>query len=213
MSDQKLRILGLDPGIKNFAASIQEIQFIGMHEQGRKIRSHEIDIQIIKTGLLKNPMYDVNTGVVEQNRRFVGEMRGILRKYKPDIVCAERFQNRGFRAGGGQMEAVNLMLGALASMEEFDNIQLKLVSPMVWKSAVKKQFDLKEAYKRCRFPVHEWDATLIGLYGAYIITEQTPFSCYELSVEENVDNIMQQVEQVTMSQLKNKRIPKNVKKR
>ena len=186
-SKETIRVVSHDPGICNYAVSVMDITFIDnakvITSKGT-VRKNLLEIKIIKSGMLTSPMNDVNLDVVSQNRTYCAEIQRILNKYQPDIVCAERFQNRGFRAGGVQIEAVNLMLGALASLPQFDTRELKLVSPMVWKSALKKRHDLKGEYKKCRFPVHELDAALIGIYGAHILTKRKPFVDYELDMND-----------------------------
>lgn len=191
MSDKTIRCIGIDPGIKNHAVSIMDITF----------RPRGMDVKVIKSGILKNPVFDLNTDVVAQCQLYCNEMTRIIEKYNPVMVCAERFQNRGFRAGGSQMEAVNVMLGALSCLPHFDNVQLKLVSPVVWKSAVKRHFELKEHYKLCRFPVHEFDAGLIGIYGAHVFTGRKAFTDTILDPHGLIDEI----ENATTSELKRER--------
>jgi hypothetical protein len=204
------RVVGIDPGIVNMAVSIMDIKVPAEELHKFKRLKHEpqgFNVKVIKTGLLKNPMFEINKDVVVQNRLFSQEIARIIEKYRPTMLCAERFQNRGFRAGGIQIEVVNLMLGAIASMPHFDQeVELKLVSPIVWKAAIKRQFDLKAYYKLCRFPVHEFDSTLIGMYGALVHLKMKPFANMTL----DPDGLLRQIEEVTMSRLKTKRIKKEV---
>lgn len=200
---KELICVGFDPGIKNHAVSILHLTFIdGVKVLGKSDKPQNVlKVKIIKSGILSNPMYDINIDVIEQNRKYCNEVQRILDKYQPQVVCAERFQNRGFRAGGVQMEAVNLMLGALATLPQFDTRMLKLVSPMVWKAAIKRKYDLKEQYKLCDYPVHELDAALIGIYGAHILLNKKPFVDIELDMED----LHAQIKLATKSKVREKK--------
>lgn len=204
--------IGLDPGVRNFAVSVMELEFMGSLAIGSagNVRTgidtvpQGMYVQVIKSGILKHPMNDINK-IVPQTKNFLEEMSKIIDKYQPAFVCAERFQNRGFIAGGARIELVNIMLGALATLPQFAYTQLKLVSPIVWKSAAKRQFDLKAYYKKCRMPVHEFDASMIGLYGAHFHTKRKAY----VNTVLDPDDLIRQLELSSMSKLKR---PKKIKR-
>ena len=76
-------------------------------------------------------------------RKFTKEFRALLRKYKPNAVIIERFQNRGmFR--GNSSELLNVMIGLMSSICLSQKIYVYLATAAQWKLAYSRQFKEQE---------------------------------------------------------------------
>lgn len=151
-----MRILTGDPGKVNFALSVIEVK--GKH------------LDVIGTRMFRKPIKNLHLDMRQPTKEFLQELREMNKKYGPfDALCFERFQSRGL--GGNTIEAISLMLGVVSVFALQQNIPLDLITASQWKNAFNRQMVLKDFYaefnltsKKSRKAIHEFDATLIGIY-------------------------------------------------
>jgi hypothetical protein len=157
-------ILSFDMGVNNCA--------YGVLKEGK----------IISLGFFKNtisnlidPYYNLDI------EKFIVELKELLKKYKPDAVVAERFQNRGMFRGNGS-ELINIMIGLLSHVCHERKIYIALITAAQWKNRFSKCFEhlskvavVKGKQKKLTalevlyesllpFPNHMIDAHLQGWY-------------------------------------------------
>lgn len=130
-------ILGLDPGVQNFAYSVT---YEGI---------------LIDSGLVQNTVTDLKKGVYKQINSFLQELHWLPECNK---IYAERFISRGLR--GHQGELISVMLGAICT-----HYDATLMVSSTWKNEVNKAFDLRMCYKAFAVVPHLIDATLISMWG------------------------------------------------
>tara|TARA_B100000700_G_scaffold88627_1_gene100006 strand:+ start:120711 stop:121289 length:579 start_codon:yes stop_codon:yes gene_type:complete len=171
-----ITVLSMDPGTTNYAASILKIA-----PSGEKLK-----VRVVGTRLVENTI-KVPADLVPESRAYISEIRHLEHLYGPfDLVVAERFQSRGLK--GTTIEAINMMLGALAVTYP----QLTIYTASTWKNSFNRKFEnsnaLKELYedlkeltkptpKAERLTVHELDCSLMGIYHACKELEYDPFEC------------------------------------
>ena len=96
-----IRMLGLDPGTNNFA-------FSAVEGNGKKFN-------ILEHGMIRNPFKNMKgDDVGKRGRKFVLEVREIVRYFKITHSTAERFQTRGPK--GTTVEEVNNLIKQLYEM-------------------------------------------------------------------------------------------------
>lgn len=159
-------VLSVDPGSKNFAASVLQVR-----EDGEDLR-----IKVLCTKLVHNTVHKP-MNLVEELRAFQAEIYSLEFTHGPfDLVVAERFQSRGLK--GTTIESINMMLGALAIMYPC----LELYTASTWKNSFNRAMEsrngdkaLNELYedhkqmvkpvpKAERRTIHELDSSLMGIY-------------------------------------------------
>ena len=199
-------IVGIDPGVKNFAVSIQEISIRSHRYEGKK-KLLNFSTKVIKSGLLKNTVSKIDKTLPEQFMKFRAELLLIIKKYNPVIIGIEQYQNRGFKAFGSQIEIVNIMIGMISAMKQMQDIQIMPISAIVWKNAIKRSSGDKERlrniYKVCPFAPHEMDAFLIGQYSVYELLDAAHFADRVFDENEVIDHI-KKISGATKSKLKKK---------
>lgn len=122
-----LSILGLDPGLRNFAiCHVKEgdVQFASY-------LIHTIDE--LKGASLQKKVND-----------YMMEFRGILDYTEPDVVVVERFMARRFSAK--IIELVALMIGVLIVLCAERDIRLDIISSSQWKTPFKRLGSLESLY-------------------------------------------------------------------
>ena len=130
-----ITVLSMDPGTTNYAASILKIA-----PSGEKLK-----VRVVGTRLVENTI-KVPADLVPESRAYISEIRHLEHLYGPfDLVVAERFQSRGLK--GTTIEAINMMLGALAVTYP----QLTIYTASTWKNSFNRKFEnsnaLKELYE------------------------------------------------------------------
>jgi len=188
-----LKVLGLDPGEKNFGWSMCKARTVGMF----------YEVKPMDSGLLQKTITNLKMSSVYQAQytAFHQEFQKLLTAYNPDVVVMERFMGRGVKIGTTS-ETTNLMMGIITQLREGN---IELVNPANWKAAYKKQVkvDLKDHYKLCRVIEHQFDAALIGVYGVAHKLGRRPLECFKC--EEDVFKFMQGVEGGSCHTLINRR--------
>ncbi|WOL24468.1 Holliday junction resolvase [Yersinia phage fHe-Yen9-02] len=162
-----MRILAGDPGKVNFALSIIEVN-------GTKI-------EFLGTRMFNRPIQNLTGDMRQVTKEFLDEIRKIDKQYGPfDGMCFERFQSRGL--GGNTIEAISLMLGVLCSYALTKKIPIDIITASQWKNAFNRTMDLKGLYEEFKLTskkspkaIHEFDASLIGVYKFYKQSNIKPF--------------------------------------
>lgn len=162
-----MRILSGDPGKVNFALSVQEFK--------------DKRINILGTRMFQHPIQNLHLDMRQPVKEFMKELEDIWKRYGPfDAMCFERFQSRGL--GGNTIEAISLMLGVLSMFALKKNCPIDLITASQWKNAFNRTMNLKEYYahynltsKKSRKAIHEFDASLIGVYTFYRHQNLKPF--------------------------------------
>lgn len=164
-----LTILGIDPGSVNMGFTVSKVRIDGPFAYKLK-----------EVGMFKNTMKEMKGDVRKDLKKFRGELNGILRRHKPDVIIAERYMNRGIRGNTGEL--VGLMMGVIAMANVQDVV---FIPASQWKNAfsrhawapkgVQNKQKLECLYKDSRLVPHVIDAACISMYGACTYLEQTPF--------------------------------------
>ena len=172
----QLRILSMDPGTSNFAASIMRIQY----NEGSFAFKGEGSSMLDKKLLLK----DMKT-MRKSLHGFEQYVQPLFNDGHFDAFVAERFQARGGK--GPTIESVNCMLGRMAGMSTDAEIETAdFITAGVWKNEFNRHGDLKEMYadhKEMRkdktvqhIQIHQLDACLLGIYQACKMLKIKPFA-------------------------------------
>lgn len=119
-----MKILGIDPGINNFAYSlITDVP----------------QPTVLFSGHLKNTIQNIaGTNLLEQSNKYIISIEELIKKAeldKKDKIVIERYHSRGFR--NNQTELVNIMIGCLISKMLYQTV---LVLPVTWKNHVKNNY-------------------------------------------------------------------------
>lgn len=170
-----MRILTGDPGKVNFALSAQEFN-------GNRIN-------VLGTRMFQNPIQHLQYDMRKPVKEFLKELEAIWKQYGPfDAMCFERFQSRGL--GGNTIEAISLMLGVLSYFAMKKNCPIDLITASQWKNAFNRHMVLKEYYekhnltsKKSRKAIHEFDASLIGVYTFYRRSNIKPFGGFNRVID------------------------------
>lgn len=168
-----MRLLQFDPGSRNFAYSVMDIQ-------GDKFHYLEIG-QFINTivNLTPYPAYKkpktkkkipksewpFDPPIQDATPIFVSSMNRLLDEYKPHEIVIERFQARGLK--GSTIEAVSIMIGMIYILAKNKNIKVRLITAAQWKNRVNTIVNLDTLYgqtKKLGFSPHETDASCMGIY-------------------------------------------------
>lgn len=154
-----MRILALDPGVKNFAFAIID----------------DADDQVYDepTGLIPED-YLVNPSTLYADDRFCDYINHMIENIQPDVIVAERYQYRG--SSSVDSECINQMLGKISVLARIRSVKFVLLTPVQWKSHYRKVLGLRKGEKfnskqsaRLAPSVlneHERDALLLGRYYA-----------------------------------------------
>lgn len=146
------RILGCDPGKRNFAVSVVEL--------------HGTVPVVLDAGMIEMPFDSLKVGFRNEQDAFLEEVEDWFNKWSPSCIAAERFQARG-TTGGNTGELVSFALGLLSL--RYRHVPMLLTHAAGWKNPFNKAHDeqdqLDKLYKWCMTPEHMLDASLIGCYG------------------------------------------------
>lgn len=162
-----MRVLSGDPGKVNFALSVQEFK--------------DKRITVLGTRMFQNPIQNLHYDMRQPTKEFLQELEQMWKLYGPfDAMCFERFQSRGL--GGNTIEAISLMLGVISFFALKKKCPLDLITASQWKNAFNRHMDLKGFYadynlssKKSVKAIHEFDASLIGVYTFYRHSGIKPF--------------------------------------
>lgn len=162
-----MRILSGDPGKVNFALSVVDVTN---------------KVEIVGTRMCANPVQHLHLDVVAESQAFLAELEYLNDNYGPfDGLCFERFQSRGLK--GNTVETISLMLGLIVVFAAKHNIPVMFITASQWKNAFNKTMDLKGLYadykltsKKSPKAIHEFDASLQGLYFFYKTKNIVPFA-------------------------------------
>jgi hypothetical protein len=116
-------ILSFDMGVNNCA--------YGVLKEGK----------IISLGFFKNTISNLIDPYFNLDiEKFIAEFKDLLKKYQPDAVVAERFQNRGMFRGNGS-ELINIMIGLMSRVCQEKKIYIALITAAQWKNRYTKFFE------------------------------------------------------------------------
>lgn len=147
-----LRVLGLDPGTKNFGV-------FGGVLMGNNLTG----IQPLITKMFRRPVLSLAADLQTHYNKFCIEFIDLLDQVQPNIVVAERFQARGL--AGPTVELVSFMLGIMAKICAERQIKFMPVIAGQWKNAVNKKTSLDDMYASLSPKhYHRLDAMLMSLY-------------------------------------------------
>lgn len=172
------RVLTGDPGTKNFALAVTE------YSDG-KLRS-------LGTKMLEFPFRDLSSREAAAALYLVTcEIRRLIKKYDVDALYFERFQVRG--SGVSAIEGINVMLGIVLHLAHLYEKRSRLITASTWKNNCNRnnasEMSLDEAYREFKLTsvyspkaIHEFDASLIGVYAIYdqLVTTRKPFQGFDL---------------------------------
>lgn len=171
-----ITVLGMDPGKTNYAWSVVQLKI----DNPSKYR-------ILGCGMIQNTISSMTGNTKEDVRKFVAEVRKLLRQYGADVIGAERFQARGLK--GNTSELVNVMIGCLFFVPVKG---VTLLTASTWKNAFNRVADLKQTYEQSALTPHQIDATSIGLYTGALYLNSKPFQfnmkLYKKRLEEFATN-------------------------
>lgn len=170
------RALTGDPGTKNFAASVVEYDNGNLRVLGTKMIEHTF-------GNLSGD------DAVERLYQFTKEYRGLITEFKPDVQIFERFQVRGKNTS--IIEGINVMLGSILHQGHMFDLPTRLIMAATWKNNFNKNNasgeQLDTLYKMLKLTsvyspkaIHEFDASLIGVYATYLhLSKLKPFTGFD----------------------------------
>ena len=155
----KIRVLGFDPGPKNFGCFGGEIL---LKESMPLLRVNE-------SKMLVNTLNDLTGSLDKTIQPFMDEMSGYIEYHRPHLIVIERFMTRGHK--GTTIEYVCVMMGALSALVnsyQEQGMSIRIMTPTAagWKNRINKIIDLKTMYKvmkRYKIPDHQVDASLMPL--------------------------------------------------
>jgi len=142
-----MKILSIDPGIRNFAFSII---------------SDKQDVLL--SGHLINTIQNINNEMENEILLYKDAISTVLKKAKlkkDDYIVIERYQSRGHK--GTQIEIVNAMIGITGCLFE----RLILIAPVVWKNYMKKKYGTNDMHKLIKvdgLTPHMADSIGLGSY-------------------------------------------------
>jgi hypothetical protein len=116
-----MRIIGLDPGKKNFAYAVLD------------------PTGLVTTGILPT-VTTIDAALGPQVARFLAAYRGAAEG--ADIVAFERMQHRPGLGGGGVVEYINLMIGLVCGEAQGAGAALYPVAAQTWKTHWRKLYGL-----------------------------------------------------------------------
>jgi len=157
LKHKTLRILSIDPGSKNMAWSVMEI-------------NNTFKIKSLKQGTFQHPINDLK-GVIDINN-FSSEVKHIIKDNNVEFIGIERFMTRGIK--GVVIEYINVMIGTVITIASEQQIETMLITAAEWKNAFNTKLKLDYIYTKFESP-HKLDAALIGLYCSYKIFDRKPF--------------------------------------
>ena len=195
-----MKIISFDPGEKNFAYSMN------MHKNEGGLKH-----KVIKNGLVANCINNLKTSEIleGQHIKFCDEISRMIAEFQPDFVVMERFMGRGIKVGTTS-ETTNIMIGVIITLCRSLNIPFKLVNASTWKNAYNaarskiEPNNIKDEYKLIGTTPHQYDATMIGIYYAHILSHETPFRRW--SDEMVRDSVMASVERSSEVKLVQRRV-------
>lgn len=176
-------ILSCDPGCPNFGISVLD------YTDGK--------VTLLRNGIVKNPLRDLRANFTEQLEVLIDEVKTYwLQGKPPDGIICERFQSRGLK--GDLIEKVTAMITALHFA--FPHARFRLITAATWKNAYRRanETELDRVYKVAKVTPHQMDATLIGLYGVWLISCKPAFVV-------NLTIILPIVESVSVDRLINRK--------
>lgn len=170
------RALTGDPGTKNFATSVVEYD-------GKRLR-------VLGTKMIESTFGNLSgDDSVERLHLFTKEYRALIIEYKPDMQIFERFQVRGKNTS--IIEGINVMLGSILHQAHVHSVETRLIMAATWKNNFNRNnasgCKLEDLYKELKLTsvyspkeIHEFDASLMGVYATYLKNSQKkPFTGFD----------------------------------
>lgn len=130
-----MKILTFDPGKVN----------------GNMAYSFSVDGHIERYGSIK-PLGSITEGFEDEVDAFAARVQRLVQEVNPDLIVAERFQDRGGRSKGATPEFVNIQLGIIAIVAR--PVRTKLITPALWKNWMRRTYDTGKKTKKskdCKF--------------------------------------------------------------
>lgn len=143
-----MKHLGIDPGKDNFA-------MVMLDDAGR----------VCHAQMLQETISSMKAKDAYMRPRYRKKMRILMRTLRPDVVMTEQFAARRF--GTQSSEVVNLMIGALSTINDYLKIEDRTTLPSTWKNAIAKLCDLEVLYKYAKslgIPAHPVDALCLATF-------------------------------------------------
>ena len=156
-----MRIIGLDPGSKNFGYAVIDIP----DENYSYLKETYIELPtILESGLLKNLLLYFETLSLDSNvlRLSVQELQEICIRHSVERIAIERWMGRGTFMPGW-VEKLNHIIGAMLYSSP---IPIKAITASSWKTRILKRYDIKST-KTLVGSVkteHEGDAVIQAIY-------------------------------------------------
>ena len=197
-----MKILAVDPGLKNFA-------YCHLTYENGKVAVGENGILPPIDGLLGD----------NQPMEIVKLDKTIRRMAKgASILAAERFMSRGVGAGMTS-EVANMALGLFARTATQVKAHLTMMTAAQWKNAFNRSAksyngSLEKLYKMCKTTPHQLDAALIGYYAVFKYLNQdnnTPF--VHIAKKSSRDKFLNQLEEGSTTKLINRKVKRETKSR
>ena len=190
-----INILACDPGAANFGYAVIQGRMVGK----------KISDRILVNGMCPCPIKQVKGSQELRAKQIAFEKwyTGLLKKYKIDAVCAERFMARGLLGALG--EYIGIMIGIM--LTSAPHIQFKVFPAATWKNAVRRNVGDKEflnrTYKIAKVTPHQLDACLIGVWTLFQGFKQKDFGPFQLA--KSINKFLDQVEAVSTEKLTNRK--------
>jgi Holliday junction resolvasome RuvABC endonuclease subunit len=178
-------LLAHDPGSKNYGYAVLEVTATALPLTKKSQQMAKLKVKLLEVSKVKSQFSTLKDAslATKEMQSYRRELRRVIRDHRPVVQIAERYMSR--RMGGVTIELVNQMIGVLRVEAEAARTPIKLIPASQWKNELKRNgVDLDVLYKLAktfkRSP-HETDATMIGLYGAFVLMRCKPFAYDKLS--------------------------------
>lgn len=181
-----------DPGSANYGWSVV---------RATKVTRSRIKCVVLANGLCPHTVKVLKSG--SQVRQKLNAYRkwayGICKQWGVQFLIAERFMTRGGK--GPTIEAINMMLGALL----LGDLPCKVIPASQWKNAVRRSgVELDAWYPWTKVTPHQFDACLIGVYGASFLYGHKGFDA--LNLARSIKKVALEAERTSTETLINRKL-------
>lgn len=214
MAKTQVTILSCDPGSANFGIAIHRVTYT----RNAKTGAYELDLKLLKNTLIPRTLRSAAKGEFRNGMDNFSEFMGrVMDRFSPEVVCLERFINRG-SISGSSAELVGMMVGALYEKVQGEVRSFLLYGASTWKSALKRTgTSTEEIYEALidkgvkpivRLTPHQIDAVLIGIYAAHQLARLKGFEFLPA-----ISQLKAMIEKTQVRFPKEKRIAKKKRKK
>jgi Holliday junction resolvasome RuvABC endonuclease subunit len=131
----------MDPGIKNFAYSVIELD------------DTSLEWSVLQVGYVEKPLTKM-TLLLDEVDTFIFQIEGLFNVWHPDMVAVERFLNRG-RIHQALNEVVNVGIGLIFSTALRMGAKIGIPTSGVWKNTVNRNIKIGDCYNATRKLIRE----------------------------------------------------------